>query len=613
MPTSSPSPDSRVRTGAQIDRLDFDANRLRIPSSTGNSQGTNGAPSRRNLRDDASFFSDVVEGVIERDRRKMSRTVTRYIAFASAILSCLCAGSITAYSLYGPLFLRHLRYSQYQVNAVSTTAEIAIYLPVPLVGWLCDRYNPRPLAAFSGVAFGLGYFLAAGVYRAGPIRASFRTAPNNSSDVIIEKQGWPFEVMIFAFVCIGFGTCCMYLTAVTTCVKNFGRGKHKGIALAMPIAAFGLSGMWQSLVGSHFFADPEADGHVDVFRYFLFLGGLLFAVGLVASVCLRVVGEEEMIEEGVEELEHNARYEETRSLLRREVLDEEPPGHEDYGTLAPHSGETNAQSTASLNGMAHHDKPVSMKTRLLNAETLLFLSDPTAYLLAAGFFLASGPGEAYINNIGTLVQTLYPPSVNPPPSNSPAIHVSVVALTSTLARLATGALADLFAPTGDSVEDDTSRQVKNEKRSCSIPRPALLLGSTVVFFIGQLLLATPVVQQNPSILPLNTAFVGFGYGAIFSLTPMIISVVWGVQNFGTNWGIVALMPAGGAAVWGAIYSAVYSGQARKEDLDSDLGGEECYGSGCYQLSFGAMAISSCVAIALWAYAWRGWRRRKIVV
>jgi hypothetical protein len=45
------------------------------------------------------------------------------------------------------------------------------------------------------------------------------------------------------------------------------------------------------------------------------------------------------------------------------------------------------------------------KNWLLNYETRVFLQDPTMWWLAAGFFLVTGPGESYINNV----------SLSPPP------------------------------------------------------------------------------------------------------------------------------------------------------------------------------------------------------
>ncbi len=583
-----PSRSSSLPSAPHIDKLDFDSHR-RTPTSHDSLHSS--GPSGHLLRDDESFFSNIVDGVIERDRRKMRRHVLKYASFASAILSCLCAGSISAYSLYGPLFLKHLRYSQFQVNAVSTTAELAMYLPVPLFGYLCDRYNPRPLSLAAAIFFGVGYLLAALTYRAGPPKSA---------------GGWPFAIMVIAFVGVGMGTSCMYLSAVTTCAKNYGRGKHKGLALAMPIAAFGLSGMWQSQVGSHFFAqkEDERNGDVDVFRYFLFLAGLLFAVGLVGSVGLRVVGEDELIDDAVDELERSGLLEDSPFVQRSLLHDGENSNGNGYGTLSPDHRDPEASS---LTSKSHDSDTAFKKTMILNTETRIFLTDPTMWLLAAGFFLTTGPGEAFINNLGTIIHTLYPPTASIPPSNSPATHVSIVAFTSTLARLLTGTLSDLLAPT------TTHPDLGATKQPFTVSRMTFLLASTLLFSLGQLLLATTATQSHPPLFPLVSALIGLGYGAIFSLCPIIVSVVWGVHNFGTNWGIVAVVPAAGAAIWGAVYSGVYQAGVERSQI---MGGDEdqmCYGAECYRSTFWAMAVASWVAVGLWAWAWRRWRARDIAV
>ncbi|KAL8672398.1 MAG: hypothetical protein Q9168_003137 [Polycauliona sp. 1 TL-2023] len=584
-----PSRDSS-RSANRIDKLDFDDNRQ--PPST-----TDGSDPGGLLRDDESLLSNVVDGVIQRDRRKLRRQAVKYLSFASAILSCLCAGSITAYSLYGPLFQSRLHFTQGQVNAVSIAAELAMYLPVPIFGYLCDRYNPRPLSLLAGIFFALGYLLAAAAYRSGPMR----------------EGGFPPAVMVVAFIGVGSGTSCMYLSAVTTCAKNFGRGKHKGLALAIPIAAFGLSGMWQSQIGSRLLYErsPEHYGQVDVYRYFIFLAIVLLVAGIIGSFALRVVNEEELIHEAVSELERSGLLEDS-PFFQRSVLHDSSNG---YGTLESSDTISNSAESDDADADSPNRKPrrqsedARRKAWLLNTETRMFLFDPTMWLLAAGFFLVTGPGEAFINNLGTVINTLYPPpSPGPPESNSPATHVSIVALTSTLARLLTGTLSDLLAPatqTSSLFDDEQPKQ----RFSCS--RLVFLLTSTVLFSIGQLLLASGLVQSHPPVFALVSALVGLGYGAIFSLTPIIVSVVWGVQNFGTNWGIVAVVPAAGAAVWGAIYAAVYDGAAS----DGDDGGFDrlCYGVGCYAPTFWGMVVCSWVAIGLWVGAWRGWRRRGIAV
>ena len=470
-----------------------------------------------------------------------------------------------------------------------------MYLPVPLFGYLCDRFSPRPLSLFAGIAFGFGYLLAALAFHRGSVK----------------EGGLPPTVMVVAFIAIGMGTSCMYLSAVTTCAKNFGRGRYKGLALAMPIAAFGLSGMWQSQIGSRLLYDrsPERFGEVDVFRYFIFLAALLFAVGLIGAFALVVVGEEELIEEAVSELERSGLLEDS-PFFQRSVFHDNSNG---YGTI--NSSDTVLVSAASDDadtdvGMGKARRTSEDERRkiwLLNNETRIFLLDHTMWFLAAGFFLVTGPGEAYINNLGTIINTLYPPGSSGPSSiNSPATHVSIVALTSTLARLLTGTLTDLLAPAAPSLH---AYDQPSKRFTCS--RLVFLLTSTLLFSLGQLILASGLVQSHPSLFPVISALVGLGYGAIFSLTPIIVSVVWGVQNFGTNWGIVAVVPAAGAALWGAIYAAVYDagaddpGQSGKERL--------CYGVRCYAPTFWGMVMCSWIALALWAMAWRGWRRRAIPV
>ena len=435
--------------------------------------------------------------------------------------------------------------------------------------------------------------------------------------------------MVLAFVFVGMATSSMYLSAVTTCAKNFGRGKHKGLALAMPIAAFGLSGMWQSQVGSRLLYEQTADGvrgDVDVFQFFIFLAATLLVVGLLGAVVLQVVDEEELIDEAVEELERSGLLEDS-AFFQRSIIH----NGSSYGAIDDHrrlSNEEQEHQRREAEAMrAREDEEMRKKTWLLNVETRRFLADHTMWFLAGGFFLVTGPGEAFINNLGTIIGTLYPPPSVAPPSNSAATHVSIVAITSTLARLLTGTLSDLLAPNPASHHHHRPSSAASSLRSITQPsfslsRVTFLLTSTLLLSLGQLLLASGLIQKHPTLFPFISALVGTGYGAVFSLTPIIISVVWGVENFGTNWGIVAMMPAGGATVWGVVYSAVYQWGAQRNTRQIGGGSARkrvevlCFGKQCYEASFWAMVVCSWIACGLWVWAWRGpggWKRRGIAV
>ena len=68
-------PDSQ--NGPHIGRLDFDANRGTVRSKVGRSL----------LDENVDFMSEVAEGILERDRRRMQREVTRTLSFVCAVLS----------------------------------------------------------------------------------------------------------------------------------------------------------------------------------------------------------------------------------------------------------------------------------------------------------------------------------------------------------------------------------------------------------------------------------------------------------------------------------------------------------------------------------------------
>ncbi|KIY04165.1 uncharacterized protein Z520_00857 [Fonsecaea multimorphosa CBS 102226] len=593
----------------RIAALDFDANRKRGRRSSG---------SRSRIDDDDfDFMGQVAQEIIERDRIAMRREVIRILSFVCAVLSCLCAGSITSFSLYGARFLQDLHYSQLRVNAVSITAELAMYLPVPLFGYLCDRYSPPPLSLLSSILFGAGYLLAAYTYKSGP-----------PPDATKPGHGWPFGLMIIAFIGIGAGTSCMYLSAVATCAKNFANAKYRGFMLAVPIAAFGLSGMWESQVGAHLLYEKLPNGHkgeVDVFKYFVFLAGTLVGVGLLGTLGLQIVDEEEMIDHGVENLERSGLLAESEfyrdtsrapTPVNYGTIGDDEESAEGSGSFSDDDMDSEAERNLSESQLLKkHEQDRRLRKKkywLLNHATHTFLTDRTMWLLAAGFFLLTGPGEAYINNLGTIIPTLTPKNYNyidgdgikNPPAGHASTHVSIVALASTFARLFTGTLSDLFAPPSNPDSPPSNR--------FQFSRLVLLIPSAFLLLLAFLNLAIPgLTLQHPSLFPISSSLVGLGYGACFSLVPIIISVVWGVENFATNWGVVAMMPAGGAAVWSLVYSAGYSAGSSHSSPDVEDG--ECRGYLCFAAWAWGCAASVSLAIVCWCVAWRVWKNRNVVV
>lgn len=82
MANHSRSSSLRPKTGATVDKRDFDDHRK--PPSTNDGVESSGLGGL--LRDDESLLSNVVGGVIDRDRRKLQLAITKYASLVSALL-----------------------------------------------------------------------------------------------------------------------------------------------------------------------------------------------------------------------------------------------------------------------------------------------------------------------------------------------------------------------------------------------------------------------------------------------------------------------------------------------------------------------------------------------
>ncbi|KAI1820935.1 major facilitator superfamily domain-containing protein [Xylaria intraflava] len=549
------------------------------------------APASRNFDSCSSSGSSSSSDAATDPNLRRKAIAMRTIALASAIVGSLGAGSVTAFSLYGHLFQSRLHYSQFQINGIASAMNIAMYLPVPIVGYICDHFGPGVLSLTSTVLVGGGYALAAVLYQKG-LREVGSHQPGGKTT---------FAPMVFAFVAIGVGTSCLYLSSVTTCAKNFGKSKYRSLLLVAPIAAFGLSGMIISQCASRLLYETLPDGtrgDLNVLQFFLFLSLFLAIVGIIGSFTLRVVNEEDLIGDAAEGSERSG-------LLENGKVCEET--ERTYGTTV--------QCTSPE---AVYAKP--KKTQFLNAETRDFLADPTMWLLAVSFWLIIGPGESFINNLGTVIATLNSPSESSK-QPSAATHVSIMAAVSTIARLAAASLSDLLSPAPESQHAPAGlpHSPPGPRPRLQISRVVLYVAAALLFSVGTVTLASGVVQEHADRFWIVSGSIGAGYGAVFSLTPIIITIVWGVENFGTNYGIIALTPALGSLVWGIIYATVYQAgthnPASPQD-DASAGDSLCYGNQCYATTFWAMTASVWIGAVMILLAWKGrsgWSSRGIVI
>lgn len=194
------------------------------------------------------------------------------------------------------------------------------------------------------------------------------------------------------------------------------------------------------------------------------------------------------------------------------------------------------------------------------------------------------------------------------------LHINVLAATSTIARFAVAILSDIFAPR-DSSQELTHLE---NSRVITISRIAFLVFASFLLLLGFTLLSLSDLFQPISGCHTNSTFlvvtslVGIGYGSVFTLVPTIIGVVWGVENFGTHWGIIATSSSLGVTLWSLFYARIYDGAHGSGGTAVTCSlGWRCYGPWAISGTVGVL-----LAIISWITAWTrkgGWRQRNIPV
>ncbi|ODV90181.1 hypothetical protein CANCADRAFT_147902 [Tortispora caseinolytica NRRL Y-17796] len=186
--------------------------------------------------------------------------------------------------------------------------------------------------------------------------------------------------------------------------------------------------------------------------------------------------------------------------------------------------------------------------------------DWRAYLFGFAILFTLGPLEMFLNNMSAILEG---------GSIAPTDAVSMFATVSTITRLITGLFSDILF-------------------SWSISRMWLVLVFAFTALTGHMLLAENLGPEYPATI---ASMMGFAYGGIFTLCPAIVVIVWGVESFGTVWGMFASV----VAIASVIYSLLYGWLFDSSTLSTTI-------------MFYITSISSVLSIGLWIGSWIGWRQ-----
>ncbi|KAF2973350.1 hypothetical protein GQX73_g28 [Xylaria multiplex] len=508
----------------------------------------------------------------------------RIISSVAATTLALACGTNYVYSAWAPQFADKLHLSATESEVIGLSGNLGMYLMGVPIGMFVDSRGPRPAVLVGSFLLGLGYLPIQRAYDAG-------------------KGSVPW--LSFASFLTGLGGCMAFAAAVKTSALNWPH--HRGTATAFPVAAFGLSAFFFSLVSSIFF--PGSPG-----KFLLLLSIGTFGMTFIGFFFLRVIPHSSVYhsvpaDSGMADSQelHRTTSQESKSSPHssepgtsnehattattsthardnssdpeemangenpRQSIAVEPAGHL-IGTSPAEADEScsllsHSTATSSLPGEVLVQSSIDMdRSHRVDIRGWNLLTSLEFWQLFTIMGILSGIGLMTINNIGNDASALwkhYDDSIDDKALVlHQQLHVSILSLGSFSGRLLSGVGSDFLI------------KVLHASRICAL---------NIV---------------NPHLLGFVSGFSGLGYGFLFGVFPSIIAESFGIHGLSQNWGFMTLAPVISGNIFNLFYGFVLDahsvfeadGKRRCED------GIECYRS-AYVVTLSACGLG--VGVTLW--------------
>jgi MFS family permease len=181
------------------------------------------------------------------------------------------------------------------------------------------------------------------------------------------------------------------------------------------------------------------------------------------------------------------------------------------------------------------------------------------WLMTLMFSISVGIGLLYLNNIGYMLVSLRKNSLTP-------IFAIALPVGSCGARFVVGFVSDFTIK--------------------KLSRASWQFLALLILLITQLV---PIfAMKNEIVLVVCTVLVGCSFGMLWCITPTLVSELFGIKYFGTNWGGLIL----GSAIAGLLYQRASS--AMYEASIPEGVSQTCYGVECWRTTFVVTFASSIV-------------------
>ncbi|KAL6354647.1 hypothetical protein LRP88_11991 [Fusarium phalaenopsidis] len=472
----------------------------------------------------------------------------RIIASVAATVISLACGTNYVYSAWAPQFAERLKLSSTQSNLIGLAGNLGQYTMGVPIGIFVDQRGPRPAVLGGAVLLAVGYF---------PLHRAYDSA---SGSVPL--------LCLFSYMS-GLGGCMAFAAAVKTSALNW--PQHRGTATAFPLAAFGLSAFFFSLLGSVFFpGDPSA--FLELLAWGtcgMTLGGFFFLK----------VHHQSSYEAVPDSEDHHVvvALAQAQAPLGRVVTHENPEDLE-AGETSPLTSRPSSQTGEALLGNNHINNDRSHRVDIRGLALMRSLGFWQLFTIMG---ILAGVGLMTINNIGNDAKALWKHFDKKVTDefliHRQQMHVSTLSICSFLGRLLSGVGSDFLV-----------NRLHASRLWC-------LAVACVVFFLAQV---SALLIVNPNLLGLVSGLSGLAYGFLFGVSPSIVAETFGIRGLSQNWGFLTMAPVISSNIFNIFYGKVYDSHSIVQPNGERvcLEGLDCYRSAYWVTLFACIAGSG---ITLW--------------
>lgn len=406
---------------------------------------------------------------------------------------------------------------------------MGIAMSGPLAGVIVDKKGYSVSLITGAVAIVVGYSLLKWQY----------DAPHSN-----------LPLLCFELFFIGCGSTFISSLCLKCCAVTF--PTIRGVATSLPLALYGLSAMFYSMVASIFYPGDTLG----------LLSFLILSLLAIFSVCCPSV----------------MRCDYVRITRRR--------AHPDTVELTTFGPPEPVPEPLQVHGL-HLVSEIS---------GLSLLRTPRFWLLFVTTGILASLGQMYIYSVGYMVKALVTSSYSLPHDGQESVQsidilvqkqqqlqVSLLSVTNCVGRLAAGIMGDLI------------------NQSFRKPRGWLLFLPCGGLILTQVLALTIKLYES---LGLASMLTGFFYGYTFCILPIIVGDVFGMDNFTQNWGLMGLAPVVPGVYFTNLFGKVYDAKSTV----NETGYSSCsLGNGCYDLVFKltlGMGILALLAVSVFNFGER---------